>query len=222
MSYHNTSTPVTRSTTNTQGQTAPTGYHYMPDGSLMLNSNHVGYQEDKIITSFDLDLSDLPASSSIRNFAFVGDDGAEFILEIKNEDNYYYNFVTSSFQAAKANLENTIVGGNYKGAITFPTVTDDDQYDISVYAKPGTKHSSYNEVRFGDGSLDINSSTGSNSLMMNKVVYQYTALTLTISGYSPAGTVSATLTPDTIATSRGRSLSKTAFSFVATASGTAA
>jgi hypothetical protein len=222
MSYHNTSTPVAKSTTNAQGQTAPTGYHYMPDGSLMLDSSHVGYQEDKVITSFDLDLSDLPASSSVRSFTFIGDSGAEFILEIKNEDNHYYNFVTSSFQAAKANLENAIGGGNYKGAITFPTVTDDDQYDISVYAKPGTKHSPYNEVRFGDGSLDINSSTGSNSLMMQKVVYQYTALTLTINGFSPTSTVSATLTPDTIATSRGRSLSKTAFSFVASAAGTAA
>jgi len=222
MSYHNTSTPVTRSTTNTQGQTAPTGYHYMPDGSLMLDSSHVGYQEDKVITSFDLDLSDLPASSSVRSFTFIGDSGAEFILEIKNEDNHYYNFVTSSFQATKANLENAIVGGNYKGAITFPTVTDDDQYDISVYAKPGTKHSPYNEVRFGDGSLDINSSRGSNSLMMQKVVYQYTALTLTINGYSPTGTVSATLTPDTISTSRGKSLSKTAFSFVASSATTAA
>jgi hypothetical protein len=174
------------------------------------------------ITNFDLDLSDLPASSSVRYFTFIGDDGAEFILEIKNEDNHYYNFVTSSFQTAKARLEKSIVNGNYKGAITFPTVTGDAQYDIYVYAKPGTKHSSYNEVRFGDGSLDINSSTGSNSLMMQKVVYQYTALTLTISGYSPTSTVSAILTPDTIATSRGRSLSKTAFSFVASAQLTAA
>ena len=174
------------------------------------------------ITSFELDLSDIPASSSVRDFTLTGDSGAEFILEIKNEDNYYYNFVTSSFQAAKARLEKSIIGGNHKGSITFPTVTDDDQYDISVYAKPGTKHSSYNEVRFGDGSLDINSSTGSSSLMMNKVVYQYTALTLTISGYSPTGTLPATITPTTINTVKGGSLSKTAFSFVASAAGTAA
>ena len=222
MSYHNTPIPIARSTTNAQGQTAPIGYHYMPDGSLMLDSSHVGYQEEKVITSFDLDLSDLPASSSVRYFTFIGDEEADFILEIKNENNYYYNFVTSSFQAGQARLEESIVNGNYKGSITFPTVTNNDQYNILIYAKPGTKHGYYNEVRFGDGSLDVNSSTGSNSLMMQKVVYQYTALTLTINGYSPNNTVAATLTPDTFSTSRGKSLNKTAFSFVATAAATAA
>ena len=65
MSYHNTSTPVARSTTNAQGQTAPTGYHYMPDGSLMLDSSHVGYQEDKVITSFDLDLSSVETTRGL-------------------------------------------------------------------------------------------------------------------------------------------------------------
>ena len=35
MSYHNTSSPPMRSTTNSQGQVAPDGYHYMPDGTLM-------------------------------------------------------------------------------------------------------------------------------------------------------------------------------------------
>ena len=36
MSYHNTSySTYTQSNTNAQGQTAPTGFHYMPDGTLM-------------------------------------------------------------------------------------------------------------------------------------------------------------------------------------------
>ena len=47
MTYHSNPTPPfvqrntnTQSNTNTQGQVAPSGYHYMPDGSLMLNSEH--------------------------------------------------------------------------------------------------------------------------------------------------------------------------------------
>ena len=41
MSYHytTTSTAARQSTTNAQGQTAPPGYHYMPDGSLMADSD---------------------------------------------------------------------------------------------------------------------------------------------------------------------------------------
>ena len=227
MSYHNIilnslSTLAAQSAVKASGQVAPAGYHYMPDGSLMLDSKHVGYQEEKVITNFDLDLSDIPASSSVRYFTFIGDDGAEFILEIRNAANYYYNFVTSSFQAEQARLEDFIVNGNYNGSITFPTVTNNDQYDILIYAKPGTKHADYSEVRFLDNSIDINSSIGSNSLMMQKVVYQYTALTLTIGGYSPSGAVPGGIDPDTIATSRGGSLSRTAFSFVVTAAGTAA
>ena len=46
----------------------------------------------KIIKSFNLDLSDLQAVSSIRAFTIFGDNNAEFTLEIKNEDDYYYNF----------------------------------------------------------------------------------------------------------------------------------
>ena len=39
MSYHDKNTPTTNSQrVNTQGQTAPTGFHYMPDGSLMADA----------------------------------------------------------------------------------------------------------------------------------------------------------------------------------------
>ena len=56
------------------------------------------------------------------------------------------------------------MSGSYNGIVRFPAVTDDDQYDIYLYAIPGTKHAPYTEVRFGDGSIDANNSTGSNSL----------------------------------------------------------
>jgi hypothetical protein len=177
-----------------------------------------------IIKTFDLDFSDLPATSERRDFTISGDKGAEFKLEIKdNTTGYYYNFVTNAFQASASSLEEQIYNRLYNGSITFPAVTGpDDQYDIYLYAKPGTQHATYREVRFGDGSIDLNSSTGSNSLMMQKVIYQYAALTLTLSGYSPNSTIAGTLGTDTISINRGKPKTKTAFSFTTTAGATAA
>ena len=224
MSYHNgsSSSSSSYSRINDQGQIAPPGYHYMPDGSLMLDSEMP--IQGKVIRSFDLDLSDLPATSERRRFNISGSRGAEFKLEVKdNTTGYYYNFVTNTFQATASSLEEEILGRSYSGAITFPAVTGgDDQYDIYLYAKPGTEHAAYREVRFGDGSLDINNSTGSNSLVVQKVIYQYAALTLTLSGYSPAGTVAGTFGTDTISINRGKTQAKTAFSFTTTAATTAA
>jgi len=177
-----------------------------------------------IITAFDLDLSDLPATSERRRFNISGDKGAEFKLEIKdNTTGYYYNFVTDAFQAAASSLEEKMSKNSYSGNITFPAITGgDDQYDIYLHAKPGTEHVAYNEVRFGDGSIDINNSTGSNSLMMQKVIYQYAALTLTLQGYSIGGTVAGTMATDTVSINRRKSSAKTAFSMTCTAATTAA
>jgi len=177
---------------------------------------------DKIIKNFTIDLSNLPAATSKRRFSIIGDNGGEFILEIKNEDSHYYNFTTNTFSATKSRLEQVISNNIYQGVITFPTVTDDDHYDIYLYAKPGTKHADYKEVRFPDGSLNINASTGSNSLMMQKIIYQYTALTLTLTGYSLTGGVAGTFGTSTMSVNRGGSKVKTAFSFTTTAAATAA
>tara|TARA_R110002167_G_scaffold59660_6_gene169205 strand:+ start:1004 stop:2872 length:1869 start_codon:yes stop_codon:yes gene_type:complete len=178
----------------------------------------------KLITSFDLDFSDLPAISERRGFTISGDKGAEFKLEIKdNTTGYYYNFVTNAFQASASSLQEQISSRSYSGNVVFPAVTGgDDQYDIYLYAIPGTEHTVYKEVRFADGSLDINNSTGSNSLMMQKVIYQYAALTLTLQGYSPNSTVAGTMGNDTVSINRGKSQVKTAFSFTTTAGATAA
>jgi hypothetical protein len=213
MAYHNISN-TQRSTVNAQGQLAPAGYHYMPDGTLMSDTEHGVIH--KVIKNFYLDLSDLTYASETKYFTIFGDDGAQFILEIKSGSNFY-NFTTNTFQAAASRLEKTIASGSYKGSITFPTVAADGQYDIYLYAIPGTIHTAYREVRFDDGSLDINSSSGSNSLMMQKVIYQYATIDLTISGYSPSGTVSGASTPAVISTGRGKSSVRTPFSYVFTA-----
>jgi hypothetical protein len=179
---------------------------------------------EKYIKQFDLDLSDLPAVSEERPFTITGDNGAEFRLEVKdNTTGYYYNFESNAFQVAQAALEQSLIDSTYVGSITFPAVTGgDDQYDVRLFTLPGTRHALYNEVRFGDGSLDINNSTGSNSLVMEKVIYQYAALTLTMAGYSIDGTVAGAYGTDTISINRGKTQVKTAFSFTTTAGATAA
>ena len=178
----------------------------------------------KEINELVLDLSDLPAVSEARVFSITGTYGSEFELTIKDNDTgYYYNFVTNVFQAAQSSLQEKITSNKYEGSITFPAVTgSDDQYDVSLFALPGTEHQQYKEVRFSDGSIDINSSTGSNSLLLSKVIYQYAALTLTLNGYSPGGTVSGTIGTDTVSINRGKPTSPTAFSFTTTAATTAA
>jgi hypothetical protein len=93
-------------TTNAQGQAAPAGYHYMPDGKLMRNAD----MRIKNIREFVLDTSDIKEAGETRSFVITGDNGAEFTLEIKNEDGYYYNFVTNTFQAAQAKLDKAITG----------------------------------------------------------------------------------------------------------------
>jgi hypothetical protein len=140
MSYHNISSPVTnvqRLNVNAQGQSAPAGYHYMPDGTLMSNA---AMAPNKVIRNFDLNLLDLSYASEVRQFTISGDNGAQFILEIKSEVHFLLNFTTNTFQAAASRLEKTIANGNYKGSITFPTVATDGQYDIYLYAVPGTIH----------------------------------------------------------------------------------
>jgi len=89
----------------------------------------------------------------------------------------------------------------------------DDQYDIYLHAKAGTKHMPYNEVRFGDGTLDINSSTGSNSLLMQKVIYQYADVTLILRAYNPTAAFTiGGLIDSSLTFSRGGNTGKIPFS----------
>tara|TARA_R110002153_G_scaffold29507_2_gene90601 strand:+ start:11224 stop:13023 length:1800 start_codon:yes stop_codon:yes gene_type:complete len=168
-----------------------------------------------IINNLNVDLSPLSAGKSVRALSVTGDNGAIFQLEIRNEDRHYYNFVTNVFQVAKSGLYNeTIIGGSFNYNITFPAVEDDDQYDFYLLADPvTTRHSDHVEVRFADGSLDINASRGSNSLLLTKVVYQYLDKTLTISAYSVSGTIEVgSPVTDTIVLPRGSSAAKQPFS----------
>ena len=262
MSYHygsssSSSTPSSarQTTVNAQGQIAPAGYHYMPDGTLMSDIEHARAYGGGTIKSFNLDTANIKASGEKRKFTVTGD--GTFSLMIKNESNNYYNFTTNKFQTANTRLANKKIKNTYRGNISFPaapTTTDvvngavtsgvkvvmdnnvatkmevgdrvtgnsalnaanvtvaaldpdgdnakefsmseaiaiaddavliftgSDQYDVFVFAENGTKQANYNEVRFDDNSIDINSSTGSDSLLLRKVIYQTLDIRLTFSG----------------------------------------
>jgi len=67
------------------------------------------------------------------------------------------------------------------------TFTGSDQYDVFLFAETGTTHKNYSEVRFADNSIDINSSTGSDSLLLRKVIYQTLDMRLTFGASSSGG-----------------------------------
>tara|TARA_R110002096_G_scaffold178077_2_gene354923 strand:- start:17 stop:1834 length:1818 start_codon:yes stop_codon:yes gene_type:complete len=174
-----------------------------------------------VIKSFNLDLSYLPATSERREFSITGDEGAEFKLEIRdNTTNYYYNFVTNIFQANVSSLEDKLSTFDYNGEVVFPAITgSSDQYDIYLFAKPNTKHNTYIESRFADGSLDINGSSGSNSLMLQKVIHQYVDQTLTILPYSVGGTIEAASVVNNVITfPKGSTVDKQAFTIACSVS----
>ena len=282
-----------QSTTNTQGQTAPPGFHYMPDGTLMSDMEHARLYGGGIIQSFNLDTTNIKASGENRAFSILGN--GTFSLQIQNESGSYYNFITRKFQTANARLSNVDLKSSYTGNIKFPTAptttdtvdgavtsgvkvvmdnnvadkmevgdrvtgnaalnaanvtvvalnpdsdnvkefslseaiaisdgvtltfTGSDQYDVFLFAENGTKHADYNEVRFGDNTIDINSSTGSDSFLLRKIIYQTLDVELTLSAVTPnsltvfSGTVS---TPQTITTQIDKNTGKIPFSIPVTA-----
>jgi len=196
-------------------------YHIHPEKGAMVGAMHSNQLHDSLspyfkrIYSFIIDYSDLPATSEKRRFYLTGDKGSEFRIEVKDATtNQYYNFVTKTFQTAQSSLQDKIDGYYYNGSITFPAVTGgDDQYNVFVYAVPGTEHADYKEVRFRDRSIDLNKSTGSNSLMLQKVIYQYADINLTLSTYSSnTASITGTLGTQAVAVSRGKTKAITSFS----------
>mgnify|MGYP003116825975 CR=1 FL=1 len=99
-----------------------------------------------------------------------------------------------------------------------------NQYDFVFIAETiyDTRHASYGEARFLDDSIDINSSKGSNSNIVQKVLYQTLDVDVVVSGYSPEGLVTGVVAPvvstPTATIARGGSNAKIPFSFTFTAS----
>jgi len=80
----------------------------------------------KLITSFNIDQSDLPALSTNRQFSIEGDQGAELMLQVVNSSQQFYNFTTRSFTTvfnSENNLSVALNGGTYNDSIAFPAAS---------------------------------------------------------------------------------------------------
>lgn len=168
-----------------------------------------------VISSFNMDFTDLPTKGGKKDFVVRGDNGSSFYLEVKNEDGYYYNFITKAFSSTYSKLNGEIKGREYKNTIFFPTVTDDDQYDIYLYVNQGTKHVKRITRLFRDGSVDLNGSIGSSSSLLKKVLYQTLDVDLSIQPHSFTSGTSFTGVSDSLTT--GRYIGKTSQSFTISA-----
>lgn len=170
MSYHNTGS----STTRTTALNGANGVLDNLDGTLL--------------QSFNMDFTYVISAGESKSFEILGSNGAEFRLEVKNEDGKYYDFSQKLFLSVPSSLSSTIPpSGVFSSRIKFPAVTDADQYDIFLFAKNETEHVNYSEVRGSDGNVDINLSSGSNSILMTKVIHQLMPVAFEIKAYAGEG-----------------------------------
>ena len=181
------------------------------------------------LRNFQIDTSNIRAGGETREITISGDVGATFSLEIFNEDNSYYNFNTNVFQTTKTRLNNITldVSNSYTANVVFPVVTDADKYTVYLFAEnyPNTTHAPYVEARALDGTVDINASTGSNSAIIKKEIYQTLDTTITISAISPNSLTdfgSMSVTTQTITATEGQSLGTIPFSISVTSASTKA
>jgi len=103
----------------------------------------------KKINTIVIDSSPMSASSNERAYTVTGDPGAVFSMTVTNEDIYYYNFPENTiilnsdtqtrpapaFAEAVVRLNPVMLDstGVYSSVITFPAVTDDDNYVLTVH-----------------------------------------------------------------------------------------
>jgi len=135
MSYHNNTSASTSGVSGAgitytssafvkekDGITAPLGFHFMDDGTLMSDAEHIrvhGYDE-KVINSFVIDTKDISHLGESRAFSIQG--SGIFSLEISDTDNNYYNFNTQTWSTTKSGLYRVELLGAYDSSINFPAI----------------------------------------------------------------------------------------------------
>ena len=182
-------------------------------------------QKQAVIDNFSINAKDISGGGEERRFTIRGTKGAQFSLEITNETPEYYNFKTNTFQTSPAGLySQTLTNSSFTGKVIFPSVSDDDHYDINLTAGKNTVHSKQVVKRFADNSVDQNTSQGSSSFLLSKKLYQYTSdVTLTVSAISKNGLTGfgdLAVTTKTASASKQKSLSTQPLEVVVTAAST--
>ena len=91
----------------------------------------------KNINNFNIDLSDLAAVSAVRQFTITGDEDAEFILQVFNSSQQFYDFKSRSFSAthtSTSSLKIKMSVGSYSNSINFPANGSGDTYTVLLIA----------------------------------------------------------------------------------------
>jgi len=108
------------------GKKAPKGFHYMPNGRLMNDADHIavhGYIE-KTINKVDINTRDILYGGETRRFEIKGDEDAIFSVEIKDDSGNYYNFRTNTFSSTISKLSKASLdaSGTYSFSVKFPSL----------------------------------------------------------------------------------------------------
>ena len=177
------------------GVSAPKGLHYMPNGRLMSDADHIGIHGyiEKKLTGLSINTKDIDHKGETRSFTLRGDKGAIFSIEVYDDSTTprHYNFDTKSFGTAKPNLRKIELDGPYTFSVKFPAVDSAlIKYTIDIYAEIGenikTIHVPQVEFRNPGGTININKSTGSNSNLLRKILHQDVAKNLYLSCVAPS------------------------------------
>ena len=93
----------------------------------------------KKINNFTINESDLATTASSRQYTVNGEKDAEFILQIFNSSQQFYDFATKSFSAtftSTSNLKVKMKSTSFNSNINFPANASGDTYTILLLASP--------------------------------------------------------------------------------------
>ena len=179
------------------GVEAPKGFHYMPSGKLMNDADHIaanGYIEKTINIVNINNYKDIAPGGGSKNIIISGDPGIVFSIEVyEGARASYYNFKTKLWTTTpykKTNIQAT--SGKLNVNVIFPGQSSLKTFTINVYAETveniKTKHATFARANFADGSLYLNRSSGSDSNVVTKILYQDVIKNLTLSTFAPSKT----------------------------------
>jgi hypothetical protein len=130
------------------------------------------------------DYSDISERGERRLYRVVGDMGGKYSFYVKNSSGEYYNFKKREFGSEYLKEDGELAGDKVI-KVLFPNITSNDTYNIFLIAGENTMHEKENKYYFGDGTVDLNLSVGSDSKVVEKVINQNLDTTLTFAAITP-------------------------------------
>ncbi len=183
-----------------------------------------------IIRNFNINLNYISNNGETRQFVVEGSKNSIFSLVVEKLTGTtvtYYNFSTQTFTSTFKRLKNKkLISSSYVGSVVFPagglsSGNSPNTYTFKLYAESawGTKHVNVIEKRFPDNTIDLNSSTGSNSNLLQKVLYQFPQTTISLGAMSLnslSGFAGVNIVGETINVQRGNNTGKIPFTITCT------